>query len=231
MRSILAFFLLLSITSHAQPWKNFVMSVRGDTINRLDMQSRKQGPWVNRYEELRGEPGFEEQGYFVNDKKDGLWLKFTLMGDKIAEENYRWGNLNGKSRYFNNTGFLVREESWRAIDPSKDMDTVDVYDIKDPTKVIDRVVVKLEGQTNKHGLWTYYDPEWGTIQRTERYWLNKLKTGNGDGDDDEIKPIDVSKRSGLDSAGNKIKPQIVMDYEKKNSGKKKVKTRDGSTGM
>lgn len=229
MRFLLAFFLLISINGFGQ-WKSYIMSVRGDTINRVDMKGLKQGPWVVHVDELRGEQGYDEQGYFVNDKKDGLWIRFSLMGDKIAEENYRWGSLDGKSRYFNKTGALVREESWRAIDPSKDMDTVEVYDLKDPTKIIDRVIVKLEGQTNKHGTWTYYDPEWGGIVKTERYWLNKLKTG--DGSDDDLQPLDVSNgKAKSDTAGKKMaKPQAILDYEKKNSGKKKVKVRDGSTG-
>ena len=52
----------------------------------------------------------------------------------------------------------MREENWRAVDPKKTMDTVDVFDLKDPTKVIDRVAVSLTGLTYKHGTWTYYDP-------------------------------------------------------------------------
>ena len=27
----------------------------------------------------------------------------------------------------------------------------------------------------KHGTWTYYDPEWGTILKTEDYWIDKLR--------------------------------------------------------
>jgi hypothetical protein len=234
MRFILVLLLLISMNGFGQKWKDYMISVRGDTINRIDMDNQKQGPWVIKVEALRGEPGYEEQGYFVNDKKDGLWLRFSPMGDKIAEENFRWGSLDGKCRYYNLTGSLMREESWRAIDPSKTMDTVEVFALNDPTKVVDRVVVKLEGQTNKHGYWTYYDPEWGTVLKTERYWLNKLQTGdqNGESGDEDIKPLGVSNgRTKGDTTGKKmVKPQAIIDYEKKNSGKKKVKVRDGSTG-
>jgi hypothetical protein len=235
MKFLFVLLLLVSIDGFGQRWKDYFISIKGDTLNRVDMEGKKQGPWVIHVEALRGEPGFDEQGYFVNDKKDGLWLRFSPMGDRIAEENYRWGSLDGKCRYYNLTGALMREESWRAIDPSKDMDTVAVYSINDPTKIIDHVIVKLEGQTNKHGLWTYYDAEWGTIVKTERYWLNKLKTDNeenGDAGGDDIRPLGVSSgRTKSDTAGKKmVKPQAILDYEKKNSGKKKVKTRDGSTG-
>jgi len=232
MRFILAFILLISIDSFGQ-LKDYIISVRGDTLNRVDMKGRKQGPWVLHVTEVRGEPGYDEQGYFHDDKKDGLWVRFTLMGDKIAEENYRWGSLDGKAKYYTRTGGLLREESWRAVDPEKTMDTVAVYDVHDPNKVLDMVVVKLTGQTNKHGTWTYYNPLWGTVEKTERYFLDKIQTGEntGFGDDGELRPIDVSTTK-VDTVGKKTvtKPQAVLDYEKKNSGKKKIKVREGKTG-
>jgi hypothetical protein len=95
------------------------------------------------------------------------------------------------------------------------------------------MVVKLEGQTNKHGTWTYYDPTWGTIQKTERYFLDKLQNGDSEFDENgDIRPLDVSTgKTKSDTTGKKLasKPQVILDYEKKNSGKKKVKVRDGST--
>ncbi len=231
MRFLLLVFLLVSVSGFGQ-WKGFMISVKGDTLNRVDMQGRRQGPWVIHMDELRGEPGYDEQGYYENNKKEGTWIRFSLMGDKIAEENYRWGNLNGKCRYYTRAGILLREESWRAVNPDNAMDTVDVFDVKDPSKVVDRVVVKLEGQTLKHGNWVYYDPNEGIIERKETYWLDKLATGNNDADD-ELKPIDVSTgKMPSDTTGRKTmsKPQVIIDYEKKNSGKKKVKVRDGRTG-
>lgn len=232
MKLIPVLLLFISLNASAQ-WKDYIISVRGDTLNRVDMDGKKQGPWVIHVDALRGEPGYDEQGYFVDGVKDGLWVKFSLMGDKIAEENYRWGSLDGKCKYYTRLGGLMREESWRAVDPNKNMDTVDVLDINDPTKVVDRVIVKLTGMTYKHGLWKYYDPEEGVVVKTERYFLDKLQTGNEEVED-ELKPIDISDASKpkTDSLGNKIvtKPQAVLDYEKKNSGKKKIKARDGRTG-
>ncbi len=234
MRFIFLLTLLISLQSFGQ-WKDYIIGVRGDTLNRVDMKGKKQGPWVIHLEELRGEPGYDEQGYYVDDKKDGKWVKFSLMGDKLAEENYRWGSLDGKSRYYNRTGGLMREETWRAIEPGRSMDTVDVLDPTDPSKVVDRVIVKVEGQTMKHGTWTYFDPEWGTIVKTENYWIDKLRTGDGlPGEDDELKPIGFSDgKMKSDTIGKKamVKPQAILDFEKKNSGKKKVKVRTGQTGQ
>ena len=43
-------------------WKSFLLSRRGDTLNRVDPSDRKQGPWVESVTELRGERGYEEEG-------------------------------------------------------------------------------------------------------------------------------------------------------------------------
>ena len=241
MRFIVLIALFVSVNSFGQ-WKDYIISVRGDTLNRVDMNGKKQGPWVIHMDDLRGEQGYDEQGYFVDDKKDGKWVRFSLMGDKLAEENYRWGSLDGKSRYYTRRGGLMREETWRAIEPGRSFDTVDVVDPVDPTKVIDQVIVKVEGQTMKHGTWTYYDREWGTIPKTEDYWIDKLRTdkdtlvvaGADATDDEDLKPIDFTDTKPKSKANSKkspAKPQVILDYEKKNSGKKRIRVRDGSTGQ
>jgi hypothetical protein len=225
--------LLISLTGFGQ-WKDYIIGVRGDTLNRVDMNGKKQGPWAINVPDLRGERGYDEEGYFENDLKEGTWKKYSLQGIKIAEENYRWGKLNGRSKYFTYNGGLQREESWRAMDPSNPYDTVAIYDVNDPTKIIDRVVVKNDGVAFKHGAWNYYDPAEGVIVKTEKYQLNKIVNNDGEVLDDELKPIGISDNSKAksDTAGKKAltKPQAVLDYEKKNAGKKKVKTRDGKTG-
>lgn len=215
-------------------WKSYIIGAKGDTLNRIDMNGKKQGRWVSRYEELRGEPGFEEQGTYLNGKKEGQWQVFSLMGDLQAIENYRWGNKNGRNVYFTRFGQPLREESWKAVNPDNPYDTVDVYDLNDPTKVIDRVVVKLDGFTLKHGTWKYFDPEYGSIIKTEQYHLDKLRTPDMAVNDDDLAPIDISGngKAKSDTSAKKTlpKPQAILDYEKKNAGKKKIKVRDGSTG-
>jgi len=227
MRFIIIFFLLISMSGLGQ-WKDYKISVKGDTLNRVDMKGKKQGPWSIHMDDLRGERGYEEEGYFENDLKEGTWKRYSLDGVKIAEENYNWGKLNGKQLYFTYNGGLLREESWRAMDPANAYDTVSVYDIKDPSKEVDRVVVKNDGFAVKHGKWNYYDPTEGTITSTE------LQTDDNQLiSDEEIKPLSLTAvKAKSDTAFKKpmTKPQAVLDYEKKNAGKKKIKVRDGATG-
>jgi len=82
--------LFISVNASAQ-WKDFQINSKGDTLNRVDMQGKKQGIWVVKIESLRGEPGYEEEGHYVDDRKEGTWRLFNLMGDMVGKENYRWG--------------------------------------------------------------------------------------------------------------------------------------------
>jgi hypothetical protein len=233
MRLILILSLLISTSGFSQ-WKNYTLNRDGDTLNRVDMKGRKQGPWVVSVPDLRGERGYEEEGYFENDLKEGGWKKFSLEGVKIAEENYRWGKLNGKQQYFTYNGGLMRIENWRTIDPANAFDTVNVYDIHDPSKVTNRVVVKNDGFAMRHGKWVYYDPREGTVEATENYVMNKLQIDDGSmvGEDD-IRPIEISKGKPVSDSLRKANDpamKMIKQYEKENSGKKTIKVRDGRTG-
>ncbi|MDQ3277767.1 MAG: hypothetical protein M3Q06_05550 [Bacteroidota bacterium] len=232
MRYIFSFILLLSLGANAQ-WKSFTIGVKGDTLNRVDKQGRKQGPWIVQVPELRGERGYEEEGYFVNDKKEGRWVRYSLQGDKLAVENYRWGQKDGRCEYYNQVEDLVRVESWRAINPASPYDTIPVTDPSNPHKIIRFEIVKVESPSVKHGFWRYYDPGTGRVEKSEQWILDKLKK---DDDEEEIDVATVSADGAQTVAKKdaapkpKAKPKEVLEYEKKNAGKKKIKVRDGKTG-
>jgi hypothetical protein len=200
MRALLLLFIFSSLSAKAQ-WKDYLLTRKGDTLNRIDLAGKKQGPWVVSVPELRGERGYEEEGYFVNDQKEGIWKKFSPEGVKIAEENYRWGKLHGKQLYYSFNGGLIREESWRAMDPANAYDTVAVYDLKDPDKMVGEVVVKNEGLSMRHGRFVYYDPRTGSILQTEHYVMNKLQ------EDVEVKPV-------RDTTPKAV-PRVIQEFDKK----------------
>lgn len=208
--------LLFSLPAISQ-WKDYRLNGNGDTLNRLDQADRKQGPWVNRYESIRGEPGYEEEGWYKNNRKEGQWRLFSLAGDLVGIENYRWGFKDGAAQYFTNHGSLKLEQGWKALNPDKEFDTIDVEDV-DKLDSYHKVIVKNEGASLKHGLWKYYDTETGSLIRTENYVLGKLES-------------EPKSNSTANSEKKKIeKPKEVLEFEKKNAGKKKVKVRDGRTG-
>jgi len=224
---LLSFLLLLSIAVSAQ-WKTFRISSRGDTLDRVDLNGMKQGKWIVKMPPLRGEPGYEEEGVFVNDRKEGTWRRFNMMGDPIAVENYKWGNKNGACRYFTIAG-IEHEESWRAVDPGKVFDTIEVQDLKDPNRY-ELVVVKNEGHSLRHGIWRYYYPNTGALVATEKYVLDKLQDPEGENVAKGMTKVTVdSTKNKTAATPDKSKPKEVLDFEKKTSGKKKA-LRDGRTG-
>jgi len=215
MRWIFMLVVLFSTRAFSQ-LQSYKLGDNGDTLNRVDAHGMKQGPWIIRYETVRGEPGYEEEGKFVNGRKEGEWKLFSLMGDMVGTENYRWGFKDGVARYYTTSGSLRLEQSWKALNPDKQYDTLVVEDV-DKLDTYHTVVVKNEGASLKHGTWNYYDPESGALQRSETYMLGKLQQ------DQQTAQAEPEKKS-------VAKPKEVLDFEKKNSGKKKVKYRDGSTG-
>lgn len=216
MFRILCLLMLISAGASAQ-WKDFQVNSKGDTLNRIDQQGRKQGIWVSRIESLRGEPGYEEEGYYVDDRKEGAWKLFNLMGDMVGRENYHWGFKDGICQYYSKHGEIVLEQSWKALNPDKVYDTILVEDV-DRLDTYSKVVVKNEGASLKHGTWKYFDSETGTLVKTENFTL-----GKADKDAGAVTARPTDKKT-------IAKPKEVLEFEKKNAGKKKVRVQDGSTG-
>ncbi|MDP4284411.1 MAG: hypothetical protein Q8891_08310 [Bacteroidota bacterium] len=199
-------------------YKSYKISVKGDTINAIDSKGLKQGKWVVHVDALRGEPGYEAEGIFVNDKKEGLWRKYTLAGDIIAIENYKNGGKDALSQYFTPLGGdLLREENWRAYNPDAPYDTIPVYGTGS-NEILSFKIVKAKEYSVKNGNWTYYDPRTGRIEKIEKYDRGLLL--------DQPKPAETV----IDEPMKKIVPKEVQEYQKKNSGKRRVKVRDGQTG-
>jgi len=206
---------ICALTAHAQ-WKDYKIGPKGDTLNCMDQKDRQQGRWVNHFDEVRGEPGYEEEGLYKNGRKEGTWRLYSLSGDLIGVEFYKWGNKDGVCQYFGINGSLQREESWRALNPDKAYDTLTIEDI-DHLDKYKTVIVKNEGVAIKDGTWKFYDPTTGMVARTETYTLGKRE---------------ATKAPASTTASNapkaNAKPKEVLDFEKK-TGKKKVKVQNGST--
>jgi len=215
MKFIFILMLFISANTFAQ-WKDYKLINDGkDTINRVDQNGVKQGEWVIHVESLRGEPGYEEEGVFVNNRKEGEWRVFNLMGDLVGIEHYRWGNKDGVAQYFDINGALRLEQGWKALNPDKAYDTIMVEDV-DKLNTYHEVIIKNEGAALKHGTWKYYDPATGAVLKTETYTLGKLEGGNSAATTEPAEKKAVPK------------PKEVVEFEKIKKGKKK-RYQDGST--
>lgn len=206
---------LFIINTTSAQYKSYKISPRGDTLNAIDNNGLKQGKWVVHVDALRGEAGYEEEGIFINDKKEGQWRKYSLMGDLIAYENYKNGDKDGKSQYFTNLGDLIREENWRGYNPDQPYDTIPVYGTGS-NEILSYKIVKAQPYSVKDGDWTYYEPGTGQVIKTEKYDRGFLI--------EQPKPAFVSAEP-----MKKIVPKEVLEWQEKNSHKKNVKVVDGST--
>ena len=221
----LSLFIIFGLQAIGQ-CKTFRLSAKGDTLNCIDKNDQKRGKWSFHVEPIRGNPGFDEEGMYFNDRKEGIWRRYNLLGDLIAIQNYKWGNYDSISQYFTVAG-LEREESWKAMNPDKAYDTLEVQDVYNNNEYI-KVVVKNDGKSLKHGTWKWYRPGGMSIVNTKIYYLNKEQipgenntAGAGTSD---------STSTAKKPAPKKERPREVEQYEKKNSGKKTTKVRDGKTG-
>ena len=110
----------------------------------------------------------------------------VLQGDLTGLEFYHWGNKDGNCQYFNSSGALVREESWRALNPDKLYDTLEIEDI-DHLNEYKTVIVKNEGVAIRHGAWKFYDPSTGMINKIQTYTMGKLEIPKSDPAGDSTK--------------------------------------------
>ena len=216
--SVSALILTLILSSSFAQYKDYKLSVNGDTLNAIDKKGLKQGKWVLQVAELRGNPGYEEEGEFKNDKRDGVWKRFSTNGDLLGIENYRFGGKDGTQQYYTMMGDLIRIENWRAYNPDAPYDTIPIYGTGN-NEIVDYKIVKAEQYSVKHGEWKYYEPATGKLLKTERF----------DRGFPEKEP-DNSTATTVGTPKKKVVPKEVQEFEKKNSGKKKVLLRQGQTG-
>ena len=210
-------FTCFSLVNHAQ-YKSFSLTEKGDTINGVNKDGQKIGKWLYRFEELRGEPGYEEEGVYVKGQKHGYWRRYSLQGDLVAVEHYILGGKDGLQQYYSFVGNLEREENWKGYNPDSPYDTIPVYG-EGSNEILRYNIVKAEPYAVKHGAWKFYDEE-GRIIRTEMWDRNRIAAPQNEKTEvvTQTKPKKPEKT-----------PEM-LEWELKNKGKKGA-IRDGKTGL
>lgn len=226
------FFLWLMLSTCLQVFSQcatFELLNNGDTVNCTDANGKKRGKWKITVPALRGNPGYEEEGIFKNDLKEGRWRVYDLWGLLIAYENYKWGQKHGIQQYLVD-GQLEHEESWKTFDPEKKFDTVEVIDPINPN-IVSQVIVEVKPYPLEHGFWKYYDPQTGKLVKKEEYILGKLyEPEKGNPATSNSNGPSIEATDSILAAKKKVIPKEVQDYDKKNKNKKNIKVRDGRTG-
>ncbi len=217
---ILIIMQFLFLMNGSAQYKSFKLNAEGDTLNAITKDDLKTGKWVIHVPEVRGEPGYEEEGIYIKDKKEGVWRQYNLNGDLVGVENYKFGGKDGIQQYYTYLGDLVREESWKGYNPDAPYDTIPVYGDGNG-EIIDQKIVKAEQYSVKHGEWKYYEPGSGRLIKTEKYDRGfPIKDG----------ALPVTAAVTNDKAKKPDKTPEMLEWEKKNKGKKKA-LRDGRTNL
>jgi hypothetical protein len=196
-------------------YQTYIIGSKGDTLNAITKDGKKTGKWFIEMPELRGEPGYVEEGIFKDGQKDGYWRMYSANGDLLGIERYKLGGKDGLQQYYNYLGYLEREENWRAYNPDAPYDTIPIYGIGS-NEILEFRLVKAETYSVRHGEWRYYEPGTGRVVKIENWNRNKLE-------EPENKQV-----AAPDNKPKKYeKPKEVIDWEKKNRGKKGA-VRDGT---
>jgi hypothetical protein len=213
----IASLLLFTATGFAQ-YKEYKLNAKGDTINAVNKDGQKVGKWVIEAGELRGEPGYVEEGMYKKGEKNGFWRKYSTQGDLLSVENFINGGKEGLQQYFTFLGVLEREENWKGYDPEDPYDTIAVYGTGSG-EIVDYKIVKAEPYSVKNGEWRYYDPENGRLLRTEQWSNNNLVNPNAPkvANKEYVKPQKTEKTPAM------------LEWERKNRGKRVIS--DGRTGL
>lgn len=208
-----------ALNGSAQQYKEFRINTDGDTINAVTKDGLKEGKWVIKVAELRGEPGYEEEGIFAKGLKEGVWRRYTIDGDLLAVENYKKGGKHGVQQYFTFLGEPLRDENWKGYDPDSPYDTIPIYGTGS-NEIVEFRIVKAEQYSVKQGEWKYYDPSNGALLRTEQWERNNL-----------LKPGSTTPSVATSTVKKKPeKTAEMIEWERKNKGKKGA-IRDGKTGL
>ena len=215
---------ILFVFSGSAQYKDYSLSAEGDTLNATDKNGLKQGRWVTTVGEIRGEPGYDEEGLYKDDKKTGVWRRYTSSGDILAIENYLFGGKDGRQEYFYFLGLLQRQEGWRGFNPKAPFDTIPVYG-KENNEILTYKIVKAQQYSVPDGEWKYYNAAGGVI-KTEKYDRGSLVT------EPEKNTVVLETPKVESPAKEKVKTKEILDYEKKYSKKKRqALERVGKTGL
>lgn len=194
-------------------YKSYSLSPDGDTLNVIDKNGLKQGKWVTTVGEIRGEPGYDEEGLYKDNEKVGPWRKYTSTGDILAIENYRLGGKDGRQEYFNFLGIIQRQEEWKGYNPDFLFDTIAVYG-NENNEILSYKIVKALPYSVKNGEWKYFDAE-GRLIKTEKYDRGSLVIA-------PEKNTALKESPKVESPEKeKVKTKEILDYEKKYSKKKR----------
>lgn len=103
---LLIFSIVATISVTAQTHETY----KGDTINRVDVNSQKQGYWIVFNTD---KTKIKEEGEYKDNKKIGTWKKYYDNGNLKSELIYENNKPNGYAKFYYENGNMSEEGMWK----------------------------------------------------------------------------------------------------------------------
>ena len=140
-------------------------------LNRYDAEGNRTGSWWITNKATRGEPATAEFGNFDKGVRYGKWYKLNHEGDITAIETYRNDRLDGEVKYYEK-GILYCTGYYRTVKTGTERDTIMVVNPETDEQLLREVLA--EDNTQRHGLWRFYDESTGKLVKEEEYQVDSL---------------------------------------------------------
>ncbi|MDA3865203.1 MAG: hypothetical protein PF489_00480 [Salinivirgaceae bacterium] len=101
--------LLIVLTSHVKLAAQVYKLYEGDTINRVDVNTKKQGDW--KYFHDNGK-NISSEGVYVNNSKKGIWINYYENGNRKSEVTYKKGKPIGPAKFYYENGHVKETGTW-----------------------------------------------------------------------------------------------------------------------
>jgi antitoxin component YwqK of YwqJK toxin-antitoxin module len=113
--SVFLILICFCFTSNAQPAYELVGK---DTLNKVDVDGKKQGKWVLFGKHKPGmcyqEEQKAEEGKYLDNRKIGIWIEFYCNGNMKNKLTFTNGRPDGYAIVFHENGKISEEGNWKG---------------------------------------------------------------------------------------------------------------------
>ncbi|MBN2165662.1 MAG: toxin-antitoxin system YwqK family antitoxin [Marinilabiliaceae bacterium] len=102
---LIACFCMMWLTGFSQGF----LVYKGDTINRKDANNKKYGLWIN-FDASKQQ--VVEKGFYVDGKKDGLWISYFPNGKEKHRITFKNGIASGLAVFYYENGKMWEQGIW-----------------------------------------------------------------------------------------------------------------------
>ena len=112
---ILVSVIVSNVSAHSQSFE--IDPTNQDTINKVDVNSKKQGRWVilgkTKHNSCYQPEAKVEEGTYVENKKEGIWKEYYCNGNMKDKITFQNGRPDGYAIMYHENGKISEEGTWK----------------------------------------------------------------------------------------------------------------------